>query len=199
MAAKRATEKTESHRVFGLAWKMGGVRVREMRRWREPIGTVVSIMGLVAWVWLGVVVVSRVADVALEHPTVAWCVFCFLVAIVAAGGLFIFWVTAEQADFWRRGYRVRQLGPKGFFHWSLGPKQCVYEERAPGGQIQGLPYVRTILGDGYPAPCEVCLPREEDWDAQMPSWARGRRTQIKERMHKCFGAERSGTRFVDPG
>jgi hypothetical protein len=64
--------------------------------------------------------------------------------------------------------------------------------------IQGLPFVRTILGDGYPAPGEVCLPREEDWDSQMPAWARGRSKEIMERMHECFGAERSRTRFVDP-
>lgn len=170
-----------------------------MRRWREPIGTVVSIIGLVAWVGLGIVV-SSVADVALEkHPTVAWCVVFFIATIVSAGGLVIFWATAAQARFWRRGYRVRQLSPKGFFHWSPGPKQCVYEERAPDGQIQGLPFVRMILGDGYPAPCEVCLPREEDWEAQMPSWARGRRKEIMERMNECFGAERSRTRFVEPG
>jgi hypothetical protein len=52
---------------------------------------------------------------------------------------------------------------------------------------------------GYPAPCEVCLPKEEDWDAQMPSWAAGRRKEIMERMNECFGAERSRTRFADPG
>lgn len=170
-----------------------------MMRWREPAGTVVGTVGLIAWVGLGVLI-ARAAGAVLEQHAITAQVFVFVIAtIFAIGGLVIFWVTAEQIEFWRLGYRVRQLSPKGFVHWSQGPKQCVYEERAPSGQIQGLPFVRMILGDGYPAPCEVCLPREEDWDEQMPCWARGRRKEIMQRMNECFGAARSRTRFVEPG
>lgn len=124
--------------------------------------------------------------------------FLVIATPFAAGGLVIFWQTAEEIEFWRRGYRVRQLKPREYLHWSQGPKQCLYEERTRDGQIQALPFVRMILGDGYPAPCEVCLPREADWDVLMPSWARGRRKEIMTRMHQCFGAGRSRTRFVDP-
>lgn len=168
-------------------------------RWREPVGTVVGTVGLIAWVGLGALIARTEYAVLVQHAIRAHLLVFVTATIFALGGLVIFWVTAGQIEFWRLGYRVRQLSPKGFFHWSLGPKQCVYEERASSGQIQGLPFVRMILGNGYPAPSEVCLPKEEDWDAQMPSWARGRRKEIIERMNECFGAERSRTRFVDPG
>jgi hypothetical protein len=170
-----------------------------MRRWREPIGTVVSLLGFMAWVGLGIVI-SRVVFAALDqHPKAVLVLFCFAATIVAVGGLVIFWETASQVDFWRRGYRVRQLSPKNYFRWSLGPKQCVYEERAPDGRIRRLPFVRVVLANGYPAPCEVSLPGEDGWDAQMPSWARGRRTEIMEYMNECFGAALSRTHFVDAG
>jgi len=168
-------------------------------RWREPVGTVVGTVGLIAWVGLGALLARGTSAVLEQHATTANVLVLLIATIFAVGGLVIFWMTAAQIEFWRHGYRVRQLSPKGLLHWSLGPKQCVYEERAAGGQIHGLPFVRTILGDGYPAPSEVCLPREEDWDSQMPSWARGRRKEIMERMNECFGAERSRTRFVDQG
>lgn len=117
-------------------------------RWREPVGTVVGTVGLTAWVGLGVLA-ARAAYAVLEQHAIAAQVLVFVIATVfAVGALVIFWVTAEQIEFWTRGYRVRQLSPKGVFHWSLGPKQCVYEERAPGGQIQGLSFVRMILGAG---------------------------------------------------
>ncbi len=156
------------------------------------MGTVVGIIVMVAWVGLGALV-ARASYSALDQNAVAAQVLVSAIAIIfALGGLVIFWGIAEQIELWRQGYRVRQIGPKGFFRLSLGPKQCVYEERAPGGQILGLPFVLTVLGDGYPAPCEVCLPREEDWDARMPSWARGRRR--KPARKKCLLAQASDAR-----
>jgi hypothetical protein len=125
--------------------------------WREPVGTVVGTVGLMAWVGLGALIARAAYGVLEQHAITAHVLVFVTATIFAVGGLVIFWVTAEQIEFWRLGYRVRQLSPKGFFHWSLGPKQCVYEERAPDGQIQGLPFVRMILGDGYPAPCEVVV------------------------------------------
>jgi hypothetical protein len=175
-----------------------GELARGLMRWREPVGTVVGTVGLIAWVGLGVLIARGTYAALEQHATTAQVLVLVIATMFALGGLVIFWMTAEQIEFWRLGYRVRQLSPKGFVHWSQGPKQCVYEERAAGGQIQGLPFVRTILGDGYPAPSEVRLPREDNWDSQMPFWARGRRKEIMERMNQCFGAERSRTRFVAP-
>ncbi len=166
--------------------------------WREPVGTATGAVGLITWVALGVFTASAACAIVQQHGIAARVLVVLIAIVFAAGGLVIFWLTADQIDFWRRGYRVRQLSPRAYLHWSQGPKQCVYEERTRDGRIQALPFVRMILGDGYPAPCEVCLPREEDWDAQLPSWARGRRKEIMERMHECFGAERSRTRFVTP-
>lgn len=157
-----------------------------------------SIIGMVAWVGLGGVAV-RIAGWSLaNHPTVFWCVFVLTAIVVSAVGLFLFWRVATEVEFWRRGYRVRQLEPRDFFRWSLGPKKCVYEERGFDGRVQSLPFVRVVLSDGYPAPSEVRLPKEEEWGAQMPSWAAGRRNEILKRMKYCLGGERSSTRFVSP-
>jgi len=166
--------------------------------WRKPIGTAVGTVGLIAWVGLGALIEVPAASVAEHHSIISLVLLLVVAIIFATGGLIIFWMIAEQIDFWRLGYRVRQLSPKGSFFWSVGPKQCVYEERRRCGQVQRLSFVRIVLGDGYPAPCEVCLPGEEDWDLQMPSWAHGRRKEIMEHMDKCFGAEHSRTRFIDP-
>jgi hypothetical protein len=161
-------------------------------RWREPAGTVVGTVGPLAWVGLGVLIAKGAYAVLEHHATTAHVLVLVIATVFAVGGLVISWMTAEQIEFWRLGYRVRQLSPKGLLHWSQGPKQCVYEERAASGQIQGLPFVRTIFGDGYPAPSEVCLPKEEDWDSQMPSWAHGRRKEIMERMNQCSEPNAAG-------
>lgn len=174
-------------------------KINRAAAWREPIGTVVSVIGGTVWVGLGIVISLVVGAALAQHPTLALVLVGSIATTFALGGLVIFWEAAQQIVFWRRGYRVRQLNPKEYFRWSLGPKQCVYEERAPDGRIRRLPFVRVVLADEYPAPCEVCLPVEERWDAQMPSWARGRRTEIMECMRQCFGAALSRTHFVDAG
>lgn len=157
-----------------------------------PIGTVVGVIGLLARIGLGAFI-SRVAYVALERrPMVASGVVFFLAVVAAAGGLVIFWETAEQVDFWRRGYRVRQLSPKGLSYWALGPKQFIYEERTRDGCVQGLRFVRIVLGGGYPMAGEIRLPGEDNWDAQMPSWARGRRKEIINCINECFGLNAPG-------
>jgi hypothetical protein len=168
-------------------------------RWREPIGTMLGTAALIVWVGLGAIVALTASLAFEQHSKIGVVLVLGIATIFAAGGLVIFWSIAEQVKFWSLGYRVRQVSPKGFLRWTPGPKQCVYEERAPSGQIQALPFIRIVLGDGYPAPCEVCLPREEDWNTQIPSWAHGRRKEIMERMNKCFGGERSRTRIVELG
>jgi hypothetical protein len=53
-------------------------------------------------------------------------VLVFVIAtIFAVGGLVIFSVTAEQADFWRRGYRFRQLSPNVFFSLAGSEAMCL--------------------------------------------------------------------------
>ena len=139
-----------------------------MRRWRESAGTIKAIIGFVAWVGLWAVAMRMVGAASGDHPALFWCVFSLIVPIAATGGLVIFWKIFDEVDFWRRGYRVRQLGRHGYFRWSRGPKECVYEERAQDSGLQSLPFVRVVLDDGYPALCQVPLPRDEDWNAQTP-------------------------------
>jgi hypothetical protein len=79
------------------------------------------------------------------------------------------------------------IGPKEYLRWSLGPKECVYEERAMNGRVLRLPFVRVILGNGYPAPSELRFPSEMGWDTEVPLWARGRRAEILERIVDCIG------------
>jgi hypothetical protein len=139
-------------------------------------------------------------SIADDNARLAQVLVVGVAAIFAAGGLFLFWVIMDQLEFWRLGYRIRQANSKSFWgwNWTVGSEQqCVYEERIAAGRIQSLSFMRVVLGDGYPAPCEVHLPKEQDWDAQMPLWARGRRSEVMERMRNCFGGERSRTRFVD--
>jgi hypothetical protein len=76
------------------------------------------------------------------------------------------------------------------FDGRVGPRNAFYEERAQDGGLQSLPFVRVVLDDGYPALCQVPLPRDEDWNAQTPPWARGRREEIISRMNDCLAARR---------
>lgn len=169
-------------------------------RWREALGTLRATAVLGIWIALGAVTARAVSSGTSNNAFVAQTIVVVIAVIFAIGGLVIFWVIAEETEFLRLGYRIRQLNSKNIFRWSwtVGSKQqCVYEERVAAGRIQSLPFVRVVLGDGYPAPCEVSLPKEEDWDAQMPLWARGRRSEVIEHMNNCFGGERSVTRFID--
>lgn len=45
-------------------------------------------------------------------------------------------LTLVIIEFELRGYRVRQLGPKVYFVWTLGANDCRYEERTAIGDIQ---------------------------------------------------------------
>lgn len=121
-------------------------------------------------------------------PDLALAFSAALVGIVGLGGLVSFWLIAEQIEFLRRRFRMRWV--KGG-HW-------LYEERAPRGDSRFLPCKRVTTGEGYPAPCEVHITSESDWNSHMPPWACNRRQEILRRIALCFGAERGGSvRFVD--
>jgi hypothetical protein len=110
------------------------------------------------------------------------------IAAVVAGAaiLLVFWAAVAKVEFWRRGYRIRQLGPKGYWRMPLGPKPCVYEERGPDGKIRSLSFIRVIVGAGYPAPSELHFPGEEAWDALVFAEARGRRAEIVGRVQELL-------------
>jgi hypothetical protein len=103
-----------------------------------------------------------------------------------------YWLVAEEVDFARSGYRIRQLPPGEYFRWTRGEKSWVYEELADGS-VRGLTFVRVIVEPGYPATSDVLLHDEASWDHRVPTWARGRRAEIVERVLAAAG--RSVTRF----
>lgn len=156
--------------------------------WREPLGTAIGTASLIAWVALSGLLATAGSLLFPQSEIAVWAIFGVTAIMAGAGGLYIFWLTADAIAFWIRGCRLR---------WP-GPAQISYEERAPDGEIRVLLFVYRPLGDGYRPPCEVQIPREEHWDSQMPSWARGRRQEIVQRLDQCFGGEYSKARFVDP-
>ncbi len=156
-------------------------------KWRQSVGTIVFIGALIVWIRCGAAILLAVIDGLPQHIAVAAILVTVLALVTAIGGLVIFWLVAAEIDFWRSGYRIRQLGRKEYISWTPGPKDYIYEERACDGRIQRMPFVRVVLEDGYPAPSEVLLPNEEVWDARVPSWAIGRRAEIVERMIECCG------------
>lgn len=141
---------------------------------------------LVAWVASGAMA-ARIVTEFLNATSGIGTLFVWAVAIgFGLSGILVLSVVADRIGFELRGYRVRQSGPKGYFKWTLGPKDCRYEERTPTGRIQFLPFVREILGDGYPAPSRVHLPSEAEWDDRVPQWARGRRAEIVKRISEAL-------------
>jgi hypothetical protein len=156
-------------------------------RWRKSIGTLASILCLIAWVGGGVILTRAAVGGLWQYPRFAEVLVYIVSAIASVGGLVWFWEILAQIEFWRRGYRVIQLHPKEYLRWSLGPKQWAYEERATDGRVLRFPFVRVILANGYPAPCELRFPNEKSWDAQAPQWARRRRAEILQRIVECVG------------
>ena len=76
----------------------------------------------------------------------------------------------------------------------VGDERLWYEERAPEGPVRGLSFgcARARLGPWHVLGGDVLMPREDEWNRQVPEWARGRRAQIKERIVDAFGG---GTLF----
>ena len=78
--------------------------------WREPVGTGIGTVGLVLWVGLGGPIGRAVASE--RHALAALALVITVATVFAFGGLCIVWATADEIDFWRRGYRLRQVIPK---------------------------------------------------------------------------------------
>jgi hypothetical protein len=136
---------------------------------------------------VGVTAASVGSRALATHAMLAQ-LFIWGVGILAAvAGLCCFWLFADAVRFVGRGYRIRQLSPREHWRWTIGPKSCVYEELAADGRIRQLPFVRDILGDGYPAPGLVRITDESIWEREMPEWARGRRAEIARRIVECAG------------
>jgi hypothetical protein len=158
--------------------------------WRgsERIGFVPTVLCAIAWLVCGAIGAREAVASLWQTPRLAQIVGIAIATVVGIGGLVSFWLIADHVDYLRRGYRVR---------WVTG-SQWLYEERVSKGAERCLPCVRVILGNGYPAPSEVRIPSEASWESGAPVWAKGRRTEIVQRIAECFGSDRGGDiRFVD--
>jgi hypothetical protein len=152
--------------------------------WREShrIGLVPSVFCALAWVACGGLIAWVGSNAPWPYEWLAWVFLIALSLVVAFGALVSFWIIGSHFDFRRRGYQVR---------W-LTRDDWVYEERRADGSTEYFPFMRKIVGDGYPAPCEVYIPDENTWKLQAPEWARERRTEILARIADLFGADRGG-------
>jgi hypothetical protein len=98
--------------------------------------------------------------------------------VTGFGGIIGYWLVADRIDFWRLGYQVKWLAANA---WA-------YEERSATSEERIIPYLLEAHGQGYPAPCTIRILSQ----AETPSWARGRRSEIVERIANCHGAMNRG-------
>jgi hypothetical protein len=170
-----------------MTWLDHGIRA--LFRRSQAVGLAPSLLCVIAWVGVGAVVARAGVGALWQYPRFAQAFVIVVAIVVAMGGLVGFWIVAAFIHYWRRGYRVR---------WLTG-NDWIYEERRAGGSVERLPFSREIVGDGYPAPCEVHIPSETRWELQAPQWAHGRRAEILEHIAELFGADIGGrVQFRDP-
>jgi hypothetical protein len=155
---------------------------------RAFVAALPPVLGFIAWVVASGIAARSVPYALPEQPRLAQTIVYAIAIMGGLGGLVGFWYSADSIEFLVRGYRVRLANRT----------EGMYEERAADGSITGLPFGYTALADAYRPACEVCLPSEERWDVEVPSWARNRRNAIVASIAKFLGAD-FGTcvRFVD--
>jgi len=123
-----------------------------------------------------------------QYQGLSWAYIILVSLVVAFGALVSFWILMDHFEFRSRGYQIR---------WLAGDN-WIYEERIANGPVECLPFSRKTVGDGYPAACDVYIQSEKNWEQLAPRWARGRRTQIMERIAECSGSDIGGhVRFID--
>jgi hypothetical protein len=84
--------------------------------------------------------------------------------------------------FWRVSQRKRELLKRGYFAGRRVGTHWVYEE-LQGKEIVAIELLLDYMGRGE---YELHVPGEQDWLSKMPAWARGRRTEIIERLAIVF-------------
>jgi hypothetical protein len=158
-------------------------------KYSRLMGLIPTLCCALLWLWGGARVAVLAGDaLAGSIPDLAVDVSGVIVSIVGLGALVSLWLISDHMRFFRRGFRMRWVEAN---HW-------LYEERAPVSEARLLPCERVTTGDGYPAPCEVCITSESAWNLHVPPWAWNRRQEILRRIALCFGAEHGGSvRFVD--
>ena len=162
--------------------------IRILWRQSHAIGLVPSLFCAAAWLTCGVVVVRSGVGALWLYPVLAWGFWIVIGVVVALGGLVSFWILVSHFEFRRRGYQIR---------W-LTEDEWVDEERRADGSVECMLFSRKSVRDGYPAPCEIHIQSERNWERQAPQWAQGRRTEIVERIADLSGANSGGrVQFID--
>ena len=147
----------------------------------ERVGLALSLVLWIVWIVGGAAAAWHSGKFLAPHP-LAIAVVSLIAGITGVGGLIGYWVVADLVDFWRLGYRVK----------SVAGNEWLYQERRSRGSVRSFQFTCDVLGDGYPAPCEVRIPGEAMWLEVVPVWAHGRRSEITERIAHCLGAGAGG-------
>jgi len=148
----------------------------------EKAGLVPTVIGALVWLACGTIATIGIIDTLRQYPRLAFAVAMTFAVVTGIGGLIGYWLVADRIDFWRLGYHVK---------W-LNANDWVYEERSAKSEERILSYFLEVRGQGYPAPCTIRILSQADWEIEAPSWARGRRSEIVERIANCHGAMNEG-------
>lgn len=163
-----------------MSWVDVGLRTLWKRS--EAMGFAPTVVCWIAWLAFGATGAQAGAVALSGYPVMAE-VFVWSVAVVEGiSGLVAFWIVADHYKYWKCGYRVT---------WLAG-NQWAYEERQADGSVRHLLLSRTVLTEGYPAPCDVSIPSETSWKTAAPEWAQYRRAEIVQRIAESFGADIGG-------
>lgn len=111
-------------------------------------------------------------------------------AVALVGALCAFWAFEPAIKLRARGYTVRHVTRTDYTVWRPGLTDWLYEELTTARERRAFRVLREPISDaGYPQACRIYLPNAADWEAQTPSWARGRRDEIVARLSECFGRQ----------
>ena len=82
-------------------------------------------------------------------------------------------------------WRYYRLYSRGFYVTRKGRDLIEYQERRDG-TIQRLTLYREVMST---PPTVVYVPKEDEWQRDMPAWARGRRTEIVDNVRRGLGTK----------
>jgi hypothetical protein len=153
----------------------------------EKIGLVPTVIGVIIWLAVGTWATLMAVETLWQYPRIAVVVVLAFIIATGMSGLVGYWLVTDRIEFWQRGYQVR---------W-IDANDWVYEERSVASEERILPYILEERGQGYPAPCTVRILNQEDWESEAPLWARGRRSEIVERIADCHGANDGGEVLIE--
>ena len=148
----------------------------------EKAGLALTVIGVLVWLVCGAVATIGIGDALWQYPRLSFSLAMAGAAVTGFGGIIGYWLVADRIDFWRLGYQVKWLAANA---WA-------YEERSATSEERIIPYLLEAHGQGYPAPCTIRILSQADWEIEAPSWARGRRSEIVERIANCHGAMNRG-------